>query len=453
MDRVAGEFGKAGVKKVRAPSAAQPSSLTRAQVGLCALLTAAIVFGGGGSPAPLAETVVVIASLAIAAVMLIVGEWEVARIGYRNWMIALALPVIALVQIIPIPFGIRRHLPFGRQLEVVTHAAGSIPDVWPLSIDPASTIWSGLCLLPPVIAFLLTVNLKPVARRQIPVLIAALAMVSATAAIMQAATGGLELYDRPAGGRAAGLFANQNSQADLLLIGLCALLAMPVSRRFGAEAASARIAGGWAVLMLALFLTGSRTGLVMLAIPIAFLTFCTWRKAGPVRRHLLWLIVPVSMVFAMALAFDFGPFARADLASDGRLHAIWPDAVRLAFASFPWGIGMGTFEHAFPMVERLSVVDPSHANRAHSDWLEFVVEAGLFAILATAWLAVRIAASLTANFRSGFDRMTLFPVAVLATVGLHALVDYPFRSISLAVVSAIALGLVLSAERGVANDL
>lgn len=452
MDRVVGDFGTIGVNRVRASFAALPSSLTRAQVCLFALLTAAVLFGGGGSPAPLAETVVIIASLAIAAVMLIDGEWDVARIGYRNWMIALALPAIALAQIIPIPFEIRRHLPFGGQLEVVTHAAGSIPDVWPLSIDPASTIWSGLCLLPPVIAFLLTVNLKPAERRQIPVLIAALAMISATAAIMQAATGGLELYDRPAGGGAAGLFANQNSQADLLLIGMCGLLAMPVAHRFGAEAASARIAGGWAVLMLALFLTGSRMGLVLLAIPIAFLAFCTWREAGPVRRHRLWLIVPVSMIFATALAFDFGPFARADLASDGRIYAIWPDAVRLAFASFPWGTGTGTFEHAFPMVERLSVVDPSHANRAHSDWLEFAVEAGVFAILVTVCLAVRVGASLTAKFRSGFDRTTLFPVAVLATVGLHALVDYPFRSISLAVVSAIALGLVLSAERGVAND-
>lgn len=178
-------------------------------------------------------------------------------------------------------------------------------------------------------------------------------------------------------------------------------------------------------------------------------------RIGPAHWAIALLLPALAVLQLLPLPLAFRP----NLPLGSQLAAVlqaggsgWPDAMRLAVMAFPWGTGLDTFEQAFPLVECLTAVDATHANRAHSDWLEFLSEAGVFALVATGWIANRIVKHMTTLEKSRLTRGDLFAFAVLAIVGLHALVDYPFRSLSLAVVSATALVLMLSAERGVANE-
>ncbi|MBS7668932.1 O-antigen ligase family protein [Croceicoccus gelatinilyticus] len=417
---------------------------------LYTLLIVAALVGGGGSPDAFPEAIVIITALACGGAVLAYDRGRGGRISRHDWALALALPALALIQIVPIPFRVRESLPFGETLRMVLRVGGPVPFGWPMSIDPASTIWSGLSLLAPAVAFLLALRLPAEARAKVSDLLFALALLSAAIAIVQAATGAWQFYSKPAGGGAPGLFANQNSQGDLLLIGLCAALSLA-----GKGDPQERLHPGLMVavviiLTLGLLLTGSRAALGLSLIPLSLAAFVSGSSSN-FRRTALLVMAGCTLPF-VAFLCDFGPFSRPDIALDPRLQAIWPDALRLAALSFPWGTGLGTFEHAFPMVESLSVVDATYANRAHSDWLEFLIEAGGFAVLLTGWVTVRVVKSMTTLLKLGFDCGDLVPFAVLAIVGLHALVDYPFRSLSLAVVSAAALGLMLSAERGVANE-
>ena len=127
--------------------------------------------------------------------------------------------------------------------------------------------------------------------------------------------------------------------------------------------------------------------------------------------------------------------------SDGRLTDLWPDVIYAAKQSWPVGTGMGSFVPVFESVEQLEVVDETHPNRAHSDNLEIIMEAGIAGIA----LALTTLAAFAWRCRAIMVRETGLP-RVLAGFALgtgvilatHSLVDYPLRSITLSVAAAVA---------------
>src|SRR3546814_2984530 len=113
---------------------------------------------------------------------------------------------------------------------------------------------------------------------------------------------------------------------------------------------------------------------------------------------------------------------------------------------------MGTFRPGFDAAERLEFVLPSYANRAHNDYLEYLLEAGVAGALLVVWAMIFAVYRISVTLRRNDDRkirvQTLFAVGSLLGLLLHSLVDYPMRSASLGVLAGFVVGLVSRAGGG-----
>ncbi len=129
----------------------------------------------------------------------------------------------------------------------------------------------------------------------------------------------------------------------------------------------------------------------------------------------------------------------------GRLHDPDPLFVRREIfqstwhmvRSRPWtGYGLGTFSQVYP---EFAVFDPgTQVDHAHSDWIEWASEGGVF--FAALWLLLAI-------FIAPLALRSIWGVGILA-VFVHAAVDYPFAKLGVAAWCFALLGALLSWEAG-----
>lgn len=409
------------------------------------LLGGAIFFGGGGTPAPLGETMAILCALAAGAWALLRMRDKAAGLASGLLMLAVALPGLALLQLLPLPASAVFALPLRAPLAAAYDALGVSPVLHPLTMDPAATRWGLLSLIPPLVALVLASRLDRQGVMRIMLALVALAVLSGVLAGLERVGGAtFAIYARSAGTGSGGLFANQNSQGDFLLIGMIAAIFLSSPKDAALAWFRPLVLLIVAFLALCVLLTGSRAAIALLAVPLGLYAILNLR-VGLSRRSITFAMLPIAALATfLALARDATAIAtvldRFALGADGRLTAIWPDALHLAGVAFPFGTGIGTFPQVFPMVERLSVVDTTLANRAHCDWLEFAIEGGLPAILLLAGLGAFLVRTTLRKWREGFMYGDSSMVSIMALVATHSLVDYPLRSISLAVVTAIALG-------------
>ena len=105
----------------------------------------------------------------------------------------------------------------------------------------------------------------------------------------------------------------------------------------------------------------------------------------------------------------------------------------------------------FVAAERLEVVDSSYPNRAHNEFLELALEAGVPGLAVLAGLVGFLAWRCVVRLRSPAspqDRGQLtFAAVTLVTLGLHSIVDYPLRSMALATFAGVATGFILVPAR------
>lgn len=428
-------------------------------VVLAFLITAAtMAAGGGGTPAPISEMIAQLIALAGIAIFLLLrashGGVHVSLLIYDRPFLAilslwLALP---LVQLVPLPAALWQALPAREALIAALDSVDAASGWWPISLTPYRTIAAFLALVPMVVVILIAVSLPLQQRSVLLFAIVAVAAVSALLGIVQVSSGGPWIYARRQGDFAVGLIANRNAHADFLLIALLALttLAQIHADRFRAPLSRVLVGALALYFVLSVVLTGSRTGMLLLVVP---LFHAVWLFRGSLlgvrgRRMLLALPLAGALGVVGVFAMDGGNLERSldrfGQTSDGRLTDLWPDVVYAAEQSWPIGTGMGSFVPVFESVEQLEVVDETHPNRAHSDYLEIIMEAGIvgvglvLATLATfAWRCRTILLHET-----GSPRMLAgFALGAGVILAAHSVVDYPLRSITLAVAAAVAVSM------------
>ena len=435
------------------------------RVGSAAILplfmAIALLLGGGGSPAPFPELLVEWAALAALVVALWLrqpGETPLPRGALGISAAMLALPAI---QLIPLPPALWTALP-GRESVVSALALVGEQDRWmPWSVSPPRTLAALLALIPPVAALLLAAYAAPRARTAALITAVAMAVAAALLGAAQLAAGAgtaLRPYGSEHSGYLTGFHANRNAAADMLLIGLFALAGLFASgpARRGTRwrlpfAASAPL------LIVAVLLTGSRAGIALLGLTgitgAAWLAV-SWRRGPRVSQThaAAWSIGGVLVMGAAAWALSASTVATRIAArfTAGRETRpdLWIDTLFAAGQHWPWGRGLGTFVPVFVAAERLEVVDKGYPNRAHNDYLELALEGGLpgLVLLATlgGWLAWRLVQRLRRAPTPDERIELIFAGATLALLAAHSVVDYPFRSMSLAVLGGLAAGLILS---------
>jgi O-antigen ligase len=439
---------------------------------LAVFLVLAVIIGGSPSRAHLNEGVLEV----LGALLLIWAVWnnKLIRVSQESiglLGIAAVMFVYGIVQLIPLPPGLWMLLPSHAIPAETIRITGANPPPLPLSLTPEATRDWLLAFLPPLAAFVLTAM---VAKRSVGAWIAwafpAAAMTSVLLGVLQLIDGEnspLYMYEVQNRGYATGFFANVNHQATLML------MSMPFLAAVAAELNLKRATGGTPTAQLAIVLAiasvvlaglvfaGSMAGYLLLG-PAVLAS--VWVYAGGSAKHarLRWAAIGAAVLIVggiialVATNTKFTGLGQTDFGNHelGRMDT-YGKMLEAIFVYLPFGSGLGSFEQIYPQFEDPMTVGGSYHAYAHSDYLQIVLEmgvVGLFLIGAVVvwWINATIKA--WSGHASSSNRLRRAASLALGLLMLHSVVDYPVRSIAIAVLAAVCAALLASPSERLANS-
>lgn len=426
-------------------------------------LSALLVLGGGGSPAPLAELLCEL----IAGIVLVVWLASSGATGLKQqrslyWVVGL-IAALPMLQLLPLPPTLWRALPGREQVTATLDLVGAGADWHAFSISPPQTLAALLSLGPPLLILAMTAALASRKAEWLVRTIAILALASVLVGAGQLASGNGGPFDFYATGDVGvlhGFQANRNTEALVLLVGMVALaLEAQEFRKSRGRAVDVVFAALALVLLFGVILTASRTGISLLPVALGF-GAAILRSGGasprfPVRRialgtALIGLAATGAVVLSRSNAVLGKVAGRFDFTGEFRPE-LWRDTLYAIGQYWPLGSGLGTFIPAFLPAERLEVVDATLPHRAHNELLELALEGGVPLLVCWAGVTGIVLWQLRQAWRARPDAhpQLLFAAAIFALTALHSLVDYPFRSMAMASLVAVGAGLAIGlAEAG-----
>lgn len=431
-----------------------------------ALFVVAIALGGGGVRYALANLVVQLTALAVLAIRreAAVEFWRSAPLTIRALVVlTMVLPVLHLI---PLPQGMWSTLP-GRDLVVQSFELTGRSGWAPASVDPVRTLVALTGLIAPVAVITAGWSAKRSQLLLLGWLVVALGLVNVLVGIPQVLSGGTTamIYgDARNLGVLYGTFANRNS-TGLFLVAAMTLAALLPPPRAHPAVLPARLAA-CLLLIVAVVLTRSRTALVLSAIPVMLAAVHAYGSVRSARSGLGAKQARFGWAAATALALTIGAISAAVTIAPGRIgetierfeasedarQYIWEDAAYSASRYWPAGAGMGTFDEVFQLDESLEHATLRRAGRAHNDYLEVAIEAGLPGLaLIGAWLA--LVGWLAWRARHASSRWIAWSgAAVLLAVALQSITDYPLRNQAMLAIAAFAFVLLARFGNGRAEN-
>ena len=409
---------------------------------LCLLL-------GGASAAGLWANVLLqlLAILLLFAATVARAEAPLARPARQLVILLLLMAALILAQLVPLPPGVWTALPGREHVREGFELLGR-PLPWlPWSLAPFDTIASALWLLP-ALAVLMAMLRFPVR----PVWIAWTILLATALSVLVGAlqiTGGEDsawyFYRITNPGVTVGFFANANHMATLLLATvpfLAALFAAARGRRREAHRSGGLfviLAGLFVLVLIGVAINGSLAGLgLMLPVSAASAMLLMRRRGIPT-----WTIALVALLTLGSVAAVFsGRFENNLIAGDAQSSVVSRSttfAVSLAAAKdhFPFGSGIGTFQPIYRLYEDPERVTTTYVNHVHSDWIEILLETGIFGLaLLLAFLGWWILRAIAIWRASEPDHFARAATIASAAIIVHSLVDYPLRTVAIAAVFA-----------------
>lgn len=428
---------------------------------LALLLLTAFAFGGGGSRYGLANLAVQLCALAVLAA----HPTSFARfcketpLGLR--LLIAASVAVPLIQIVPLPPSWWTELP-GRDLVVrsldLVGASGS----WmTISLDPRRTLLALTALIVPLGVLASGWSLSRQRLAQLGWLVVGLGIATTLIGALQASRADpafVIFSTRNAGEFIVGTFANRNSTALLLVFALTLVMVLPPPRPHPLVLPVRIALAG--LLIAAIILTKSRTGLALTALPLGLggIHAITNARKVPmkVQAKRIWILVLVGLGLVggtLAVTTIQTPsrlsetLARFEAKDDPRRY-IWDDASYSMSRFWPLGAGMGTFDEVFQIDESLENMTSRRAGRAHNEYIEIAIEAGLGGLmLVAAWITI-LAWMAWLSRRSPLRWTAWAGGTFLLAVTLQSITDYPLRNMTLLSLSGFAL---LLLARGAAD--
>jgi O-antigen ligase len=452
----------------------------------------AVVLGGGAQRGHLSD--VILQYLAVP--LLLVALWRLLdlRSGAPDkarslkWELGLCgvVVLVPLLQLVPLPPAIWSALP-GRQPETAVFdlLGGKVP--WmPISVAPELTWLSALSLIPPVAIFLGCILLSYRERRLMTLVVLTTGFVSAFVGLVQFAQGPsswLRFLDNGASD-AVGFFGNRDHLAALLYVTTVIAAAWVVDATFKARwrgrldaATIVPVVASFitlVVLVAAQTMTRSRAGLgltiVSLLAGFALAYFDRRAAARPSHRSRSRVtpakLIAAATTLAVIFIVQFSLIRVMDRLGDDPLADSRITFARLTFKAatshMPFGTGMGTFVPVYTMFEKPEDVQAErYVNRAHDDFLEGWLEAGLvgIALIGTfvIWWGLRSfklwRRSLPAGAREIDVSLARAATVVVGLLLAHSVIDYPLRTDAMMAILAFACALLVAPPIGARDEL
>jgi len=436
--------------------------------------------------------------------------------------------LLAALQLLPLPAQIRAlfsHALVGAAGPVIieTPAAGAAiggigtlaAGSWrALSLTPEATWAAALSFLAPAAIFAAVAQLDAAARLRLNWLILALGSVALLLGFLQIAQGpasDLRFFQITNPSEAVGFFANRNHFAAQLYVTLVfaavwfiSLTGSSLHRR---AVATSRVlwfsaAAAFLIALAAgLAMARSRAGVILSMAAIVGIAAMVLASLGggakPVqaspaanssrKKFGVRGIALATLGFAVLFAAQFGLHRvmtrfEADPLDDLRIP-LTATTMQTVRQTLPFGTGLGSFVPVYASVEKSVDFFGGYANRAHNDYAEFLLEAGIPGALLMAiffiWFLFRIyaiwlrkapdqhlpsAADLSASAPSSrimigspatiANHLLLQRAATIAValVLAHSLADYPLRTTAMATIFAFACALLLPAPEEAAGS-
>lgn len=447
-----------------------------------ALLTAAVLLGG--SPRTGFTRDVVVQLLAI--VVLLACLWRATgksnAFGFlrgpadRPLLLIAAIGfLVILLQLLPLPPGLSLSRLQGLNLSPEVGDPFAFETWRGLSLVPEAS-WAALAsLLPPIALFAAVTQLHAVARFRLAALVIGLCALALVLGFLQAIQGpqsALRLFTFTNPTEAVGFFANRNHFASQLYTALIfaavwfAFTAKNFVRFrdfdsraiFWLAAATVLLIG----IIAGLALARSRAGILLAAAAIAGILAMFWvdRRASKTVESSSTRFMRLTMLgtlgAAVLFAAQFGLHRvltrfEGDPLSDLRF-TLSSATLETALANLPFGTGIGSFVRVYLVTEDPNALFGAYANRAHNDWIELLLETGLFgiaiAVLFLWWFARKaIAVWRPISAEDPERHLTLQRAATLVILLLlmHSLVDYPLRTTAMACIFAFTCAILVAA--------
>ncbi len=257
-----------------------------------------------------------------------------------------------------------------------------------------------------------------------------------------------------------GFFANRNTTGIFLVCSLLMLTSLSPRKMFSL-AWQVKI-GAAVVLATGVVLTQSRTGIVLLAIPLALAVIrlivlgIAQRQQSNQRGNTVLHAALGAALAGIVVAGGMATFvsgSRVDTVlarfekTQERRPSIWEDSRYAAGRYWPAGAGMGTFDEVFQQDESLEYVSERRAGRAHNDYLEVAIEAGALAIALVAAWALWVAFAAWRAITTPQRWPALAGAGMLMAIALQSLLDYPLRNQAMLCIAAFAVVLLAPVSR------
>lgn len=424
----------------------RPTLLSRFRPDLSFILLvgfmAIIWIAGGASRADVIGQAVTRASAWIVLVIAILCGRRPSFSGVRPILyLLLAMIVLPLVQLIPLPPSLWEHLPERHRFSEIASILGEAQPWRPWSTVPGNTLNALFSLVVPLTVLVLTMSAPEAQRRWTPALFLGLIAASTLLGLVQFSGSGFDnpfVNDSP--WYVGGVFANRNHYALWLAIG-CMIAPTWVfqdrhSRRWRAPVALGLVL----VFSLTILATGSRAGLLIGAIALGFALLLSWSGLKRMLRHaphwvfptmLAGIISTVVALIALSITADRAVSVQRVFAlnagQDLRARAL-PYVWSMIRDYFPAGSGMGSFEPIFRMREPFGLLKPTYFNHAHNDLLELLSDGGLIAgiimVAAVGWWFLATVRAWRGGPDAGLARLGS---STILLVMIASLFDYPAR--------------------------
>jgi O-antigen ligase len=356
----------------------------------------------------------------------------------------------------------------------------------PISMAPELTWLGALSLIPPVAIFLGCILLSYRERRLMTLVALAMAVVSAFVGLAQFAQGSSSWLRFLDGGvpDAEGFFGNRDHLAALLYVTTVIAAAWVIDATFNARSRGRFDAATivplvasfitLVVLVAAQTMTRSRAGLgltvVALLAGFALAYFDRRAVARPGHRSRSGVTPAKLLAAATALAVifivQFSLLRVMDRLGDDPLKDSRITFARLTFkaaaAHMPFGTGMGTFVPVYAMFEKPEDAQAEkYVNRAHDDFLEVWLEAGVVGIAMIGtfviWWGLRSVKLWRRSPPPGAREIDVsLARAATVVVGLlmaHSVIDYPLRTDAMMMILAFACALLVAPPVGARDEL